>query len=171
MIKALQAMVDELEAKMAAAPKASGAADDGKKVPRLALAAAVHRRGLRWGPGANRHAHEAREQDKMIKALQGMVDGARSCNLFEPCRVALAHAHPPAHRNARAHTRASMHARTGVGRPSHGCRARGEAGSGAQGERCGRRWQEGTATRSGGCRAPALLGCGAGSESARARGS
>jgi hypothetical protein len=52
MIKALQAMVDELEAKMAAAPKASGAADDGKKVPRLAVAAAVHRRGLRWGAGS-----------------------------------------------------------------------------------------------------------------------
>ena len=69
-------MVAELEAKLAAAPKASGAADDGKKVPRLALAAAVHRRCWVAGPGANRHAHEAREQDKMIKALQGMVDGA-----------------------------------------------------------------------------------------------
>ena len=52
MIKALQAMVDELEAKMAAAPKASGAADDGKKVPRLALAAAVHRRWLGCGAGS-----------------------------------------------------------------------------------------------------------------------
>ena len=36
----------ELEAKLAAAPKPSGGADDGKKVPRLAVAAGMRRRGL-----------------------------------------------------------------------------------------------------------------------------